>query len=112
MSTPFCMEDFRRKEIRDMLYCITFSRINKYPLTEMNTLYLKEKRIVNETLNNYIQQLPKEDWLQILTADFRQVCQEEIFDNPKIDYTSSHFKQQPIENFDPIIETEQLKVLS
>ena len=112
MSFPFCMEDFSRKEIRDMLYCVTFSRFNKYPLTDLKTLSLKEKRIVNEILNDYIHKLPKEDWLSKLTADFNQVCQEDIFENPKIDYTSSHFKQQPIENFDPITETEQLKVLS
>ena len=112
MSEPFCLEDFERKEIRDMLHCITLSKMNKYPLTDFNSLSLKEKRIGNEILNDYINKLPKENWLLKLTTDFNQVCQEDIFNNPKIDYTNSLFKQQPYENFEPVIETDQLKILS
>lgn len=111
MSEAFGLEDFARKEIREKLHVITLSKMNKYPLMDFNSLSLKEKRIGNEILNDYISKLPKEDWFLKLTSDFNQVCQEDIFNNPKIDYTSSLFKQQPYENFEPVVETDQLKVL-
>jgi len=108
----FCPDDFLKKEIKDKLHVITMSKLNKYPLTNFETLSIKEKRIANEIVNEYISKLPKlnADWNAKLTNDFNLICNEDIFDHPKIDYTQSVFKQQPIENY-PIIETEKLTIL-
>jgi hypothetical protein len=111
MSIVFCLEEFAKKEIREKFLCIVLSKLNKYPLTDFNSLSLKDKRIGNEILNEYIHNLPKDDWMDKLTTDFNRVCTEEIFNNKKIDYTSSLFKQQPYENFEPIIETDELSIL-
>ena len=109
----FCVDDFLKKEIKDKLHVITMSKLNKYPLTDFETLTLKEKRIANEIVNEYISKLPKlnADWNAKICYDFNLVCNEEIFNHPKIDYTQAIFKQQPIEDFDPIIETDKLSIL-
>jgi hypothetical protein len=108
----FCLADFENKEIREKLHVVTFSRLNKYPLTNFNSLSMKEKRIANEILNKYIKDLPGENWEDVLKKDFNQICLEEIFDNKKVDYTTTSFKQKSYEECEPIIETEQLKLLS
>ena len=109
----FCVDDFYRKDIKDKLHVITMSKLNKYPLTNFETLSMKEKRIANEIVNEYIRKLPplRDDWELKLTNDFNLICNEDIFSHPKIDYTQSVFKQQPIENFEPIIETDKLSIL-
>ena len=108
----FCLADFENKEIREKLHVITLSRFNKYPLTNFHSLSMKEKRIANEILNKYIKDLPDANWGEVITKEFNQICQEEIFNNPKIDFTSVEFKQKPYEHCEPIEETEQLKLLS
>jgi len=109
----FCPEDFLSKNIKDKLSVITLSKMGKYPLTDFETLTIKEKRVANEIVNDYINKLPtlKEDWHAKLTYDFNVICNEEIFSNPKIDFTQAIVKQKPIEDFDPIIETDKLSIL-
>ena len=108
----FCPDDFLKKEIKDKLHVITMSKLNKYPLTNFETLSIKEKRIANEIVNEYIRKLPplRDDWNAKLTNDFNLICNEDIFENPKIDYTQAVFKQQPIENY-PIVETDKVSIL-
>lgn len=109
-STAFCQSDWADKEVREKLHVVTMSKLNKYPLTDFNSLSFKEKRIANEILNDYIKRLPERDWLLKLTKDFNQICVEEIFENPKIDFTTLPVKQKPLEDF-PIEETEMVKHL-
>lgn len=105
------MIDFSNKETRDKLHCIALSNCSIYPLTDFHSLSMKQQRIANEVINDYIQKLPKINWISKLNEDFNRVCQEDIFNNNKIDYTSVSFKQKPIEDF-PVIETEKMKILS
>jgi hypothetical protein len=109
----FCPDDFLNKDIKEKLQVITMSKLGKYPLTDFETLTMKEKRVANEIVNEYIRKLPtlKADWNDKLTYDFNQVCNEEIFNHPKIDFTQGIVKQRPIENFEPIIETDKLSIL-
>lgn len=113
MYNMFCPEDFSNKEILDKLTVITLSKMGKYPLTPFNTLSMKEKRAANEIVNDYIKRLPSlnAEWNKKITDDFNIVCEEEIFNHPKIDFTQAVFKQKPIEDFDPIIETDKLTIL-
>lgn len=109
----FHKDDFIKKEVKDKLTVITLSKMGKYPLTDFETLTMKEKRIANEIVNGYISRLPvlREEWEAKLQQDFNLVCNEEIFNNPKIDYTHAIFKQRPIDEFDPILETDKLSIL-
>lgn len=108
----FSPKDFSNKEIRDRLHCITLSKMGKYPLTPIESLSFKEKRVANDILNTYIHHLPhlREDWYATLLRDFNIVCEEEIFNHPKIDFLQSDFKQKPIEEF-PIEENEKVSIL-
>ena len=109
----FCPDDFIKKEVKDKLVVITLSKMGKYPLSEFDALSMKEKRIANEIVNEYVRKLPvlRDEWEKKLTNDFNQICNEEIFNNPKIDYTQAIFKQRPIDEFDPILETDKLSIL-
>lgn len=109
----FCPDDFIKKEVKDKLVVITLSKMGKYPLSEFDSLSMKEKRIANEIVNEYVRKLPvlRDEWEKKLTNDFNQICNEEIFNNPKIDYTQAIFKQRPIDEFDPILETDKLSIL-
>ena len=108
----FCPDDFLNKDIKDKLLVVTMSKMGKYPLTNFETLTMKEKRVANEIVNEYIRKLPtlKKDWNDKLTYDFNVVCNEEIFNHPKIDFTHSIVKQQSIEEY-PVIETDMVTVL-
>ena len=109
-TSAFCQSDWSNKETREKLHVVTMSKLNKYPLTAFDTLSFKEKRIANELLNNYIREFPERGWEDKLTTDFNQICVEEIFENPKIDFTSLPFKQKNLENY-PIEETDMVKRL-
>jgi len=108
----FCPDDFLKKEIKEKLQVVTLSKMGKYPLTDFETLSVKEKRVANEIVNEYIRKLPtlSKDWNDKLTYDFNLVCNEEIFNHPKIDFTNSISKQSPIEEY-PIIETDMVSIL-
>ena len=109
-TTAFSQSDWANKEIREKLYVVTMSKANKYPLTNYDTLSLKEKRIANEILNDYIHKLPEKDWERKLTTDFNQICVEEIFENTKVDFTTLPVKQKDLADF-PIEETDMVKHL-
>jgi hypothetical protein len=108
----FCEDDFLKREVREKLHVITMSKFNKYPLTDFNTLSMKEKRVANEILNEYVKHLP-EHWETKLTCDFNLICQEEIFNNPKIDFTALPFRQKSLAEIGltPVEETDQLTVM-
>jgi len=110
ITTAFNQTSWANKEVREKLQVITMSKLNKYPLTAFDTLSLKEKRIANEILNDYIRRFPEKGWEDKLTADFNQVCVEEIFENPKIDFTTLPIKQKDLADY-PVEETEMVKRL-
>ena len=108
----FCPDDFLNKDIKEKLQVVTMSKMGKYPLTDFETLSIKEKRVANEIVNEYIRKLPtlSKDWNDKLSYDFNQVCNEEIFNHPKIDFTQAIFKQKSAEEF-PIEETDKVSLL-
>jgi hypothetical protein len=109
-TTAFNQSNWSNKEVREKLHVVTMSKLNKYPLTEFNSLSLKEKRIANEILNDYIRKFPEKGWEDKLTKDFNQVCVEEIFENPKIDFTTLPIKQKDLADY-PVEETDMVKHL-
>ena len=84
----FTKVDFNDPDIFERLRAISVVKINKNIMTKFSSLSLKEKRLANEDLNNYIKQyLGKENWKQTLINDFNSICREELFDNPKFDFS-------------------------
>jgi hypothetical protein len=57
---------------------IVMHLIGKPPLTRFNQLLMKEKRLFNEKLNEFIENLPNE-WEEKLQNEFHQICNDEIF---------------------------------
>ena len=74
----FSQSDFGG-ETKQRLLVIVMSRIGKFPLTPFHRLLAVEKAKFNEFLNQYIRDLPEDNWEQHMTDEFNQVCSEEVF---------------------------------
>ena len=80
--------DFNDPDIFERLRAISVVKINKNIMTKFSSLSLKEKRLANEQLNNYIKQYLGEDsWKETLIHDFNTICSEELWENPKFDFS-------------------------
>ena len=79
----FSQDDFQEHSQR--LNVIIMSKMNKPVLSSFRRLGEYDKKKFNKLLNQYIQSLPAEGWLDILMNDFNDITQEAIFN----------------ENFDP-----------
>ena len=73
----FNQDDFKEHSVR--LQVIIMSKLNKPLLTSFHTLSGREKRKFNILLNEYIQSLPKENWLDVLSEHFNDLCLDNIF---------------------------------
>lgn len=73
----FTQEDFKEQSAR--LRLIIMSKLNKPLLTSFHSLSAREKIKFNKLLNQYIQSLPKEEWLEVLLDDFNEVCLDNLF---------------------------------
>ena len=83
----FTQADFLDPDIFERLRAIFVVKTNKNIMSKFSSLSLKEKRLANLELNNYIKEnLTTETWKDTLIADFNAICREEIFENPKFDY--------------------------
>ena len=75
-------EDFKRKEIVDMLSVVIMVEMNKPPLTSFRTLTAGQQKKFNVSLNSYIREkLLVEGWEQVLISDFNNACTDELFTN-------------------------------
>lgn len=90
--SKFNQEDFKNPITFEMLRAIAMVKTGNPLLSHFSNLSAKQKRVVNEFLNNYIRNtLADEDWELRLQEDFNELCQEEIFDDSfgeKRDYTN------------------------
>ena len=102
--SKFSQEDFKNPITFEMLRAIAMVKTGNPLLTHFSNLPTKQKRVVNEFLNNYIKnQLSGENWEQCLQEDFNELCQEEIFDDTfgeKRDYTNIFVRNT---NTEPIL---------
>jgi len=73
----FSQEDFNEHSPR--LCIIIMNKLKKPLLTSFHSLSDRHKKKFNKLLNEYIQSLPKEDWLPILEEDFNELCLDNIF---------------------------------
>ena len=73
---------FTQKQFSDnaeRLSVIIFSRLNQPPLSNYHKLNIKEQRIFNQELNNYIKSLTNGEEETTIITDFNKVCNEEIY---------------------------------
>ena len=75
---PFCMDNFKDREIVEKLQMIIMGEMAKPPLMMFRSLSKGDQRRFNERLNLYIRALPDE-WEAVLQQDFNRVCQEDLF---------------------------------
>ena len=74
----FDKKDFQG-DVKMKIVCIVMNMLGKPPLMRFSQLLNKEKRLFNETLNNYINHLPDENWETKINDDFIMMCNDEIF---------------------------------
>jgi len=75
-------EDFKRKEIVDMLSVVIMLEINKPPLTSFKSLTAGQQKKFNVKLNTYIREkLMGEEWEQVLKTDFNTACIDDLYTN-------------------------------
>lgn len=75
---PFCMKDFKNRDIVEKLQVVIMGEMAKPPLTMFRSLTKGDQRRFNDRLNFYIRSLP-EEWEDVLQRDFNRVCQEDLF---------------------------------
>jgi len=75
----FSPDDIASQENTKMLTLVVMTKIGKPPLTNFHKLLIKDKKIFNTTLNEYIKSFPDENWKETLTSDFNNACCDEIF---------------------------------
>jgi len=65
---PLTREQFTENATR--LQVIVMSRLNQHPLSDYKRMNLKEQRVFDTALNEYIQQLPEGKQDQCIREDF------------------------------------------
>ena len=75
----FSIDDFADVENTKMLSAIILTKIDKQPLSNFHKLSVKQKKVFNEKLNEYIKTLPDENWKEELTKEYHLVLNEEVF---------------------------------
>ena len=75
----FSPDDFKNADTVQMLNVIIMAKLQKPPLTNFHKMKTKEKTQFNKYLNDYIFDLPKQDWKEHMTAEYNTICNEEIF---------------------------------
>lgn len=74
------MEDFKRKEIVEMIQVVLMVQLGKPPLTSFKSLSGGGQKKFNQALNAYIRELP-EEWDAKLQEDFNTACNDELYTN-------------------------------
>ena len=74
----FSPDDFADTETIRMLSTIIMMKIDKKPLTNFHKLSIQDKKRFNETLNDYIKNLPNENWKEPLTKEYQTIMNTEI----------------------------------
>jgi hypothetical protein len=81
---PFSQFDFENIETRTKIITIINDRMGIAPLTKISTLTTRQRLTVNVKMNEYINQLPAEDYLEQIDKDFNFVMID-VFEKMKPD---------------------------
>jgi len=89
----FSPQDYADPDIIERLRALTMVKLNKNILTKFSSLSAKEQRLANLELNKYIKEsLGETNWKDTLINDFNLVANEEVFQNPKFDYSKVYVR--------------------
>ena len=83
---PFNQNDFSDKEVNLKLLSIINDKLRIDPLTPFSKLSKRQQVYFNEELNTYIQSLPQEDYLEVITKNFNKILHDVL--------TSDNFKPE------------------
>ena len=76
---PFSKTDF--EEHHEKLRVIAYQKLRLDYFQGFRDLSKRNQRLVNEEINKYITQLPHDNYLDIITKLFNEICQDDIFDD-------------------------------
>ena len=76
---PFNKEDF--EEYHEKLRVIAYQKLRLDYFQGLRDLSKRNQRLVNEEINKYITQLPHDNYVEIITKLFNEICQDDIFDD-------------------------------
>ena len=97
----FSPSDFLDAEVSNMWCVVIMTKIGKQPLTNFHKMLAKDRLIFNRELNAYIVSFPDDNWKDILTKDFQNVCCDEIFNE---EFQPSKYEPLQINNEIVLIE--------
>ena len=75
---PFNPDDFQ--EHHEKLRIIAYSKLRLDFFQPFRDLSKRSQKLVNGEINKYIKELPTENYLELITTDFNNICTDEIFD--------------------------------
>ena len=76
---PFSKDDFA--EHREKLRVIAYSTLRLNYFQPFSELSKRNQKLVNKEINDYINLLPQEGYIEIITNLFNEIAREEIFDS-------------------------------
>ena len=76
---PFNKQDF--EEHHEKLRVIAYQKLRLDYFQGFRDLSKRNQRLVNEEINKYITQLPHDNYVEIITKLFNEICQDDIFDD-------------------------------
>ena len=91
---PFSQTEFENIETRTKIITIINDRIGVPPLTKISSLTTRQRLTVNVKMNEYINQLPTEGFLEVIDKDFNFVMID-VFE-----------KMKPEELFVPLVNSD------
>ena len=76
----FSQADFQGENLH-RLCVITMNSLDKHPLTQFHTLSNAYQKLFDRKMNEYIQNLPAEEWEQVILDDFHTIFHTKIIDS-------------------------------
>ena len=76
----FSQADFQGDNLH-MLCVITMNSLDKHPLTQFHTLSNTYQKLFDKKMNEYIHNLPAEEWEQVILDDFNTIFHTKIMDS-------------------------------
>ena len=76
----FSQADFQGENLH-RLCVITMNFLDKHPMTQFHTLSNAYQKLFDRKMNEYIHNLPAEEWEQVILDDFHAVFHTKIIDS-------------------------------
>jgi hypothetical protein len=90
---PFNQNDFSDKEVNLKLLSIINDKLRINVLTPFSKLSKRQQSYFNDELNKYIQSLPEDNYLEVITKDFNLILHDVMTSD---DFKPEHQKVQRV----------------